>query len=142
MKLLIGTLVVLLAACATSQTVPAQTSRYQDLDQKSCEILTRGNTVYVSGNLRQAIETFKNIEDIDRVGHGACTASVYATMGTSWALLANAALSNNPQTAALNYKRAAFYNRAFAYALACKSGDCDPAAKFWAPDSLAFWGSQ
>ncbi len=139
MKYFYFTLTIFLASCASTQTLPFQKSQYPELDQRSCEVLELGNAAYMAANYRKALEIFKGVEEFDRNGRGLCTGAVYATMASSWTIIGNSLLSTNPQLAATHYKEASLYNRAFAYAVACKSGECDNAKTFWSPDRITFW---
>lgn len=97
----------------------------------ACDILGQGNKYYKSKEYSKALDIYKMIEDIDKFGQQSCTDSVYATIATIYTIFGDRALTDNADKAALYYKSASRYNRAFAYAVACKTGKCDGSKKHW-----------
>jgi len=97
----------------------------------ACDILEQGNKYYKSKEYSKALDIYKMIEDIDKFGQQRCTDSVYATIATIYTIFGDRALTDNADKAALYYKTASRYNRAFAQAIACKAGKCEGSKKFW-----------
>lgn len=98
----------------------------------SCDILTKGNNFYSSKKYKKALSTFKQIEDIDKIGTETCTDSIYATMATIYKIMGDKKLKSNSYKAAIFYKTASKYNRAFAYASLCSnSKQCKDSKSFW-----------
>ena len=101
-----------------------------------CEMLGSGNKHYSKDDTK-AIDIYKKVEKIDRIGTDRCTASIYATIGTIYKKMADASLSNEK---AVKYdKLSSKYNRAFANALMCDSGNCTASLDLWKVDS--FWNN-
>lgn len=120
-------IIFFLSGCAVQQPV----RQNSEMDRRSCEVLDRGNQALVKGEYELAGRLYAQIQPIDQVGRGACTSSVYASLATTWLIRGNAERERNPALAATYYKRAAFWNRAFANAVECKNGDCTVAQSFW-----------
>ena len=98
----------------------------------SCDILSKGNKLYKSNKYKKALNALKAIEDFDKIGKESCTDSVYATIGTIYKVLGNKQLKSNSYKAALYYKSASKYNRAFAYAALCSNAnECKGSKDFW-----------
>lgn len=98
----------------------------------SCDILSKGNKLYQSKKYKEALNALKAIEDFDKIGKESCTDSVYATIGTIYKILGNKQLKSNSYKAALYYKSASKYNRAFAYASLCSNAnECKGSKDFW-----------
>lgn len=77
------------------------------------------------------------MERTDRLGRQVCTASIYATVATSYASLTRVAMAKDTAAAAAElYRHAARYNRAFAAALMCRGGDCGDAQAIWSKGSI------
>lgn len=99
---------------------------------ESCDILSKGNKYYSSKKYKKAINTYKIIEDIDIIGKEPCTDSIYATMATIYTKFGDEKIKNNAFKAAMFYKKASKYNRAFAYATSCSnSNNCKDSKVFW-----------
>jgi len=99
-----------------------------------CELLGAGNKYYSKDNTK-AIDIYKKVEKIDRIGTDRCTASIYATIGTIYKKMADTSL--NSEKSVMYYKLSSKYNRAFATALMCESGNCIASLDLWKDDS--FW---
>ena len=98
----------------------------------ACEILEAGNKLYDQRNFLDAIEKYLNVQTVDKLGKSLCVASIYATMGTIYTLLAEPQLVSNPSEAAKNFRLASRYNRAFAAAAICNHGECKLSQALWA----------
>jgi hypothetical protein len=102
-----------------------------------CGILEAGNEYYGKDNSR-AIEIFRTVEHIDRVGKDRCTASIYATLGTMYKIEGDkASNSSDHERVIFYYKLSLKYNRAFANALICNGGDCSGSEELW--EESSFW---
>jgi hypothetical protein len=97
----------------------------------SCDVLGQGNKLYSSGNLEEALNIYKTVEEVDRYGKQQCTMSVYATIATIYTMMGDKQLEGNATKAAFLYKTASKYNRAFAYAVDCHRNNCEYSKKFW-----------
>ena len=98
----------------------------------SCDILSKGNKLYSSKKYKEAINVYKVIEDIDIIGKEPCTDSIYATIATIYKILGNKKIKTNSYKAAMYYKTASKYNRAFAYATLCSNiNSCKDSKKHW-----------
>jgi hypothetical protein len=117
-------------------------SRNVDLDRRSCEVLDFGNQAFARQEYELAGRRYGQVQPFDQYGRGACTASVYASIATTWLLRGNAERERDPKTAATYYKRAAFWSRAFAHAEACKNGNCSDAKKFWDDGGKDIWRAE
>lgn len=106
------------------------------LSADPCDILEKGNAFYSAGKYEEAIAAFSEVEKVDRVGKAECTDSIYATVATSYAFLAQNALPADTAAAANFYRLAAKYNRAFAAALMCRSGNCRDSQDIWSGNSI------
>ena len=98
---------------------------------EACDILGQGNKYYKSEEYSKALDIYKMIEDIDKFGKQRCTDSIYATIATIYTIFGDRALTDNADKAALYYKSASKYNRAFARATACRTGNCAGSKKHW-----------
>jgi hypothetical protein len=99
-----------------------------------CEILTAGNVHYAAGNHEKAIVALQAVEAVDKLGKDVCTSSVYATIATSYALMAKKLPATDVAGQLLLYRNAARYNRLFGNAAMCSKGDCKAAegeGDFW-----------
>lgn len=97
----------------------------------TCSVLEAGNKLYIERRFPEAIDTYLTAQKIDKLGKTPCIASIYATIGTIYALIGEPLMASNPVDAAKNLRLANNYNRAFAAALMCQHGDCGPAAGLW-----------
>jgi hypothetical protein len=118
---------IALAACAN----PGSSQGRAHLDQVSCNILHSGNQAYVKADYETAAKIYMQIQQVDLLGRGACTASIYASIGSTWLYRGHRETQVSPQKAILNYRRAAFWNRAFASAATCRLGNCSESENFW-----------
>ncbi len=97
----------------------------------ACDVLETGNKHYSSREYTKALDVYKTIEDIDKIGKEECTPSVYATIATIYTTFGDQQLGSNAKKAALYYKTASKYNRAFANAVICNTKNCDYSTQFW-----------
>ena len=99
---------------------------------ESCDIRGKGNKLYKVKKYKKAIDVYKIVQDVDKIGKEKCTDAVYATLGTIYRILGNKKLSSNSYKAAIYFKSSAKYNRAFALAVLCsKAGKCEKSKNFW-----------
>ena len=96
-----------------------------------CEILEAGNKLYSTNSWDKAFVTYSTVEQIDRIGKDSCTGGIYATIGNMHKYKADAAFPKDTKLAAEQYRSAAKYFAAFAYAVACNKGDCKLSEAFW-----------
>ena len=130
------TVCLVMTACATpgASNLQAQSGSGagpQSLEAATCAILNVGNQQYVKGDFAAAIEAYRLVETVDRHGNTGCTASIYASIATSYSILAEGRLAASPKEAADFYRIASRYNRAFAYAVECELRDCKNSIDFW-----------
>lgn len=103
----------------------------------ACSILDEGNKLYAQGKYTEAANKYLTVQSVDKLGRSACVGSIYATIGTIYALLAEPHLANsNPGEAARNYRLANEYNRAFAAAAICNRGDCKLSENYWSKSPI------
>jgi TonB family protein len=114
----------------------------QDIDKRSCEALDDGNRFFAKQEYDLALRLYTQVRYIDQYGKGECTASVYASIATIWLLRGNIERKKDPVLAANYYKRSAFWNRAFANAVACKNGDCSISQSFWDGGGKDIWETE
>ncbi len=109
---------VALVAATLGVIIASPGASQGELDRAG-ELLEEMNKHVVKGEYEQVIVVGKRIDGIDKYGDKSWnTASVYATMASSSALLGQKAEKAGDIKAALAYfKRAASYNRSFADAL-------------------------
>ncbi len=102
------------------------------LADASCDILRDGNVPFKTGKYEQAREIYQKVESIDRMGRQECTASIFASIATTYTIRADAAMEADKATAAYLYKTASKYNRAFGVAALCRNTKtCEAAEDFW-----------
>lgn len=99
-----------------------------------CNVLSAGNEHYSKDDIK-AIDIYKTVEDIDKLGKDRCTASIYATIGTIYKAKGDG--SSSHEAAVVYYRLSSKYNRAFATALMCHGGDCKASIDLWETNS--FW---
>mgnify|MGYP006272332137 CR=1 FL=1 len=125
----------MISACTSMEVVRDR----GEIDRRSCEVLDNGNQAFVKQEYELAARRYGQVQIFDQYGRGACTSSVYASIATTWLLRGNSERDRDPRTAATYYKRAAFWNRAFATAVTCKNGDCADAKNFWDGGGRSIW---